>query len=902
MDGVELLPVEIAKALDRGATVVTGNQRAARTLRRAFDRRNKDLGLASWRPADVIAWDAWTARLWQRLLIDGHASQLLLNRTQEHSIWRGILEADPDLRTLRSRDSLAEMASEAWQRLCRYNGQERLRGAAISSDTRAFQRWALAFQRKCRDAGLLAHADLEETLRRAATAGQTTLEPDEIVLVGFDELTPAQAALVDAFRTTGCKINELRLTVPMQSRTLVSAVDEQKELFAAARWVRRFLEDQPTARVAVILPALEKHRAEIDRVFREVLAPELQSIKASGDACPYEFSIGVTLAQTPMVTTALNLLRWSTEPLPLDQVSALLLSPYFATLPEELGVRAEFDAFELRKARMLRPEVSLDWLSTAVEKSSRRQKLGRLPGALRTMRAVAANRLEGSDRRTHSDWAERIRELLQAARWGAAEENSVEFQTRNKWENALDELATLDFDGVRTGFRRALESLERIARQTMFAPESREAPVQVMGPLEAAGATFDAVWFLHGGDLTWPIVTGINPLLPWHLQRDLCMPGTDVARESEHARKMTKRIAESAGTTVFSYARESVEGRQRPSPVLESLNLDESEAEQFTAPEPQRIVIEVETIEDTARVQALPDRVIHGGAQILKLQAACGFRAFAERRLWSTEVEPTDLGMDAQESGTVVHHVLEFFWNEVKTQSALKAMPLRERTSLLDHCIERSLQKTAALSETSWDAAYMEMQRDRLRRLLGPWLELELERKPFEVKLSEKHFDDVLVGPLRLSIRMDRIDVVDGGELLIDYKTGAASPKDWLTDRPDAPQLPLYAMLSDSEQLQGVAFGLVRAGENIDFVGYGASHGILPHQIKMKSPSLEAQVDDWRRVLINLATDFHAGDASVSPKKYPSTCNHCEQRILCRLDASLLHEDEDESATEVIRG
>ena len=36
-------------------------------------------------------------------------------------------------------------------------------------------------------------------------------------------------------------------------------------------------------------------------------------------------------------------------------------------------------------------------------------------------------------------------------------------------------------------FDQALTALERIARQTMFAPESREAPVQVMGPLEAAG-------------------------------------------------------------------------------------------------------------------------------------------------------------------------------------------------------------------------------------------------------------------------------------------------------------------------------------------------------------------------------------------------------------------------------
>ncbi len=35
-------------------------------------------------------------------------------------------------------------------------------------------------------------------------------------------------------------------------------------------------------------------------------------------------------------------------------------------------------------------------------------------------------------------------------------------------------------------------------------------------------------------------------------------------------------------------------------------------------------------MEDAARVQPLPDGVIRGGAGVLQLQAACGFRAFAE--------------------------------------------------------------------------------------------------------------------------------------------------------------------------------------------------------------------------------------------------------------------------------
>ena len=91
----------------------------------------------------------------------------------------------------------------------------------------------------------------------------------------------------------------------------MAAEDEHEELMVAARWVRRFLEERPEARVAVIVPGLEMQKAEIDRVFREVLAPELEDIEAGSAVGPYEFSLGVALAETPMVAVALDLLHWA---------------------------------------------------------------------------------------------------------------------------------------------------------------------------------------------------------------------------------------------------------------------------------------------------------------------------------------------------------------------------------------------------------------------------------------------------------------------------------------------------------------------------------------------------------------------------------------------------------------
>lgn len=677
---------------------------------------------------------------------------------------------------------------------------------------------------------------------------------------------------------------------------MVAAADDREELRLAARGVRRLLEEHPQTRVAVIVPGLEKHRAEIDRTFREILAPELEDIAAGANLGPFEFSVGTMLANTPMVAVALDLLRWAIRLLPLERVSELLLSPYFAAIEAECGARAEFDAFELRRARMLRPELSLEGLSSSIEGYRRKTKLAGLRGRLRTM-LVASKRLIGDERRSHSDWAERMREFLSAAGWGSGKvEDTIEFQTRRKWEGTLDELATLDFDGLRIGFAQALESLERITRQTMFAPQSREAPIQVMGPLEAAGSTFDTVWFLRSGDLTWPIARGSNPLLPWSIQRELGMPGTDAQRDAESAQRTTERIAESAGTVVFSYAAESAEGRQRLSSAMNVLNLEKVGVEELTAVQDDKPVLELDRIEDAAQLPELPNQIIHGGAKILELQAACGFRAFAERRLWATELRSKDMGLDAAERGTLVHLVLERFWNEVKTQSALKAMSLVERETLLDGCISSALEKSARLSTTSWDAAYLEMQQERLRNLLGQWLDLEMTRPPFEVKLSEKELKDVRIGPLRLSVRVDRVDIGASGEIIIDYKTGVAKPNDWLSDRPDAPQLPLYAVLSDAAQLEAVAFGQVRAGKDMGLQGFAISETAGIRMPRQQPASLKEQVEEWRHVLTSLAEDFHYGDARVRPKKFPTTCTYCAQRLLCRVDAAAFEEEMDHDA------
>ena len=896
------LPPEISEVLARGGTLLTGNQRAARTLQHAFDRDRRDLGLPHWQPPAIYAWETWTTNLWHQRLIAGTAGRILLNTSQELHIWRSIVAADPRHTSLQKIDSLAEMAAHAWKLLSAYRGQSRLGQLGVSQDTRTFQRWAQAFIRRCESDLYLSPSELDAAL----ASSRRNLPTADLLLTGFDRLTPSQAALIAALREAGSTIAEMQPAPPAEQQILATSETTDAELLEAATGIRQLLEAKPDARVAVIHPDIASARSEIDRVFRHVLAPELENI-TNFAAGPYEFSLGQPLAQAPMAASALSILRLATQPLSVSDLSRLLLSPWF-TPASELHLRAEFDAQVIRATTLLHPQLSLNDLLRAAGHRHYKERLGNLLRQLHSLQRAAERLIpEPVVQKPFADWADGIREVLRAAGWSTLiRETSIEFQTRRKWESALDELATLDFEGTRPNFAKALGHLESILDRTLFAPESRDAPVQIMSPQEAAGSHFDAIFFLGCSDLSWPASTSTNPLLGWRLQRDLGMPGSDPALDRSHASAVTQRLIASTHSIVFSYARQTEDSHQWPSPLLAGLNLQPAEPLPSKSPAAQVVL---EEVTDSASIPITNPKV-RGGSSVLKNQAACAFRAFAEARLASAPLKSQTAGLDAGERGSLIHATMAKLWGDLGNQAVLRALTLDQRRALLDDAITHALHRLSENQSSAWDSAYLAIQRTRIHRLVGSWLEMELERAPFEIKSLEQKFDDVSFGPLELDIRVDRIDTLldeDGnpkGDILLDYKTGDAKPAHWQGDRPDDPQLPLYAAISDPGTLAAVGFISLRPGKAMGLTGYADEDEVLLKRATFDANSLEDQIELWRNVLITLADSFAAGDATVGPKIYPTTCKYCAQRILCRVDPALLASrlDDEDTDDEVVNG
>jgi probable DNA repair protein len=280
---------------------------------------------------------------------------------------------------------------------------------------------------------------------------------------------------------------------------------------------------------------------------------------------------------------------------------------------------------------------------------------------------------------------------------------------------------------------------------------------------------------------------------------------------------------------------------------------------------------------------------VRGGASVFENQAACPFRAFAIHRLGARVLEEGRPGLDARERGNLLHRALAHLWGDLETHARLLALDAGDLDAAATRAVSAALESLQRDRPDALSEPFAAIERDRIRALLGRLLDLERERAPFRV--VEREAPRALeVAGLRVNARVDRVDMLDDGRrVILDYKTGRASLSAWIGDRPDAPQLPLYAV-TDSGDVAAVAFVPVRA-RDVRFLGLSRDEDLLPGvKILAQAGDKVGEIRDWpallsgwRATLDALAREFLAGRAAVAPKQYPLTCQYCELGPLCRV-------------------
>ncbi len=836
-------------------TLITANARLSRQLRRDYDDQRRRHNARVWETPDILPRGAWLARAWEECAYrDPFHTPVLLSSLQEEALWEQAIATSDGASILLDLSATVSAAAEAWSLVRAWEAPCNIAEFRGLQDPEEFLEWMLAVERKLHDNDWITASQLPRALLDRIASG--TFAPSALFHAGFDELTPADRRLFEACHAQPWAAGPAH---PALQRHRVGLRDSSEELVQAAAWARRKLEAQPDARIGIVVRGLAALTASAERIFDDTFHPALDFARANSGVA-FHISAGVPAADVPMIASAL--LALGIHPgLQIGEAGMLLRSP-FLRLDKWHGARLYAD---LRRQ-------GIDKVSFEVD-------------AVRRMFPDMAKAADESRERQHpSEWSATFSKLLRHAGWpGDRALSLAELQTVELWKNLLSALASLDAVLPRLTYGQALQRLRGIAHDRRFAPRDDGAPVQIMDMLEAAGSQFDALWIagLHGG--AWPSVARPNPFLPLSLQRQTGMPHSSPDRELHYARRVTARLLASAPEVVCSYPLFSGEEQLRASPLLEAL----PEAAEFAAPFETSLrkifscAVPLEQQPDSQAPPLTAGTPQRGGMSVLADQAACPFRAFAKHRLRARESDAADIGISPSERGTVAHIALELFWRDIGSQRELLALPQQEIDAVIQRSVRAALD--SHMSRRSRSAALERsraLEQSRLQDLLNEWLEQERKRPDFTVLEREKP-REVEVGGLKLAIKADRLDrLADGTHAILDYKTSdKQGVKDWESDRPNAPQLMLYATHSE-HVLSSVEFAVLVPGTtNLD--GY-------------KGQELQQRLPEWTDVVEHLGASFLRGDAAVDPKYGAKSCEFCQLHSLCRIaDVRALNAPED---------
>jgi ATP-dependent helicase/nuclease subunit B len=893
------MPTEIRQSIEQGFTLVTPTKRLGRALQQHYISEQLSAGEKVWETPDILPWAAWILRSWDDFAAQQEQVPLLLNGQQQQWIWQKIVTESSFAAGFLQPAAAANRAYEAWKIMRQWQLQSFPEDLWLNNDAFAFQSWVKTFQQQCKKHHWLDAASLEGYLLNEVPIWAKN-SATKISLVGFDELTPVQEALLEAMKGAGCEIKHVIEAVETRQDTEIiksDYADTRHEIKAIAHWLREQLKRDNSVSIGIVVPKMESLRTNIENIFDDVLTPG-NLFSDDGEAHnnrPYNLSLGKPLSEYPIIHTAFAILGLEKKTIELEDLGALLRSPFLGGAESEMIARAKLDAHLREQGE---PEIFLTILQQYMEKDEYwSEHCPQLIASLQKWREVFQSLMR---KQSCTEWIESFISLLNTFSWpGERPIQGDEYQTMEAWKGLLDQFASLDLVSGELTYNGALSLLQRLAHEQTYQVESEEVPVQVMGLLEAAGMQFDQLWVMGLHEETWPSPARANPFIPIKLQRQENMPHASAERELEYARRITMRLAASANKVIFSSPLSEAGRELRPSPLLKDYSLQKTE-------QPLDINYAA-SIYDSSKIEHFHDErapkvkeaQASGGTGLFKDQAACPFRAFARHRLGARSLDQPEIGLSPMQRGQLVHDCLQLFWEKISSHKELIESTEGALALHINQCVAKVIKRFQAKRPFTATARFMLIEQDRLQTMMREWLELERQRQPFTViEREQKHLCSI--EGLNIHTRMDRVDQLpDGSLIVIDYKTGKVAVASWMDERPDEPQLPLYAVTAEGN-IAAVVFGQVKRGE-MKFVGLsddaydeeasGENKSALIPEVKTLSKSrVSKSFTDWGALFLfweanlkTLAKNYRKGDARVDPHK-PNTCMYCDLGTLCRIN------------------
>jgi probable DNA repair protein len=834
----------LAEALQAPSQVViTANRRLAAVLTDRFGQLQVAAGRSAWQSPQIHTWQDWLATL----VAAADVPQLLparLNTHQGRVVWEQCLRHELSSPLLNI-GAVVRQAREAWRMIHDFEiPLDAVAATAVGRDQGTFARAAQRFANVLDERGWIDDARLCGAATQLVADGSIKL-PEAITLAGFDRYTPAATTLFAALERAGCKVHRIRARSGECRRRIASTENPDAEMRAAGAWAREALTAAPGMTVAVVASNLEKDAARRARLVREGFAPGWQ-LAGEPHRLAVNVSYGRRLNSYPAIAIALLALRWLHEDIGSRDLARLLRSG--AIGQGELGDRSRMEL-------ELRGFPAMTW-SPARASNALSRKSGLGEDWLRRITELEAIRARTPDQLPPSAWAARFDDLLLQLHWpGEAPLGSSEFQLHNRWRELLNDLARLDIVLPSLTLTEALRRVQVLAGEAVFQPENKQGMVQLIGPLEASGMEFDRLWISGLSNSDWPPPGRPLTLLSRQLQRDFGLPDASPDDTVAYARRVLGRLAHSAPDVVLSYPLSDGDAEQRPSGLLVALG----PCEAMPASDPGWYANTLSSAATPPRADRDPvppvtaDEVLSGGTSTLAYQVQDPFAAFAYGRLGVRPIQAFASGLPPNVRGTLIHRALHAMYRDLPTRDEIAGplateLPARHE-AILDYAFGWIVARADFVLRQ-----FLELEKTRVLDLLRAVIAEDARRQSFRIGELESAVS-FAAGPVRLDLRIDRIDHLAGGGLrIIDYKTGRRRQFLGADKQPAEVQLVAYACAIE-DAISDLAYFNVDSRQ-VEVSGAGLE----------LTPDLEweAALARWKDAILAAAKDFAAGDVRIN--------------------------------------
>lgn len=897
---------KIRSALAGAKLILTPNHRISTAI---LDSYSASVTGTTWKTPTVIAIDIWIKKQWQQLANRGVSpccDSQLLEDTEELLIWSAVIEQSLHKHPLLNPDETAALASRTYQDLRQCSLDEtthKLNNFLAIPDVAVYAHWQEKFQQQCREHKLITLVDATRNLNQLVESGKVEL-PQQLILVNFYQPPKLYQALFKTLQqqTDLAVYHGDKYKNPKQL-VRYEFPDAQSEINACARWIEKTIQQHPDCHIGIISNQDSGARLELERRYLDLHNPQ-SLINLSEDPAVFNDSAAnQKLIDAGFIGDALLVLNLNTEPQNSDELCRLLQSPFLLGHEEEIEARLQMEMF---MRRYMHTFCSGTELSRLMSTESRPYHSPMLANAMLKSRTEFRAM---KDMNTAREWAGLFQRQLSLFGWPGKNLTAQENAQLLQWQHVLERFAEASRVLGKLRFSTALAKLRMLCLNTSEGKFSQSAnQVSICSPSEATGLNFSHIYLLACDDQSWPGPARPSPFLPHVLQRELSIPHSNSELQYQLCCEQFQILCDSTSESIVAshYCNDDDQARRASSLVLDFPLQAVNESTAIAVNNYAATILAADSrpghflhsISDKQRVALKEAEIPRGGTEIISNQSSCPFKAFATHRLHAEPLQEFSNGLNSMARGSAIHRALETLFATIQSSQQLRSLTEPEKQQLIRQASSQAIKFLSSRHPEVMTPRFREIEQQRIQNLLQGFLDKEAARPDFSVIAREQkqHWQlaasDEAAG-LALNLQIDRIDQLeDGSFAVIDYKSGkrSYSSRDWLQERAEDMQLPVYYCASssgDDKDISAIAIAHVNV-EKLDYSGISRGEcfhkSIKPFNKDGKLDTDWAQLTQhWQQQVHSLAADFAAGQARVDPIDVKKSCQYCALNSLCRI-------------------